>query len=184
MALLDSAERAARKHGLNGFSYADLAADVGIRKASIHYHFPTKANLALNLIDRYTARFFDALDAADAELDTAADRLRAYMKLNRDAIDEGGQLCLCVSFCLGRESLDAAVLERLNAYHVRLVQWLTDVFAVGKSDETIAGVESPAAEANACLAQMEGAQLMARAALDVTPFDDAAASLRSRIANA
>ena len=51
-ALLESAERTARQRGYDGFSYADLADDVGIRKASIHHHFPTKATLALALIER------------------------------------------------------------------------------------------------------------------------------------
>lgn len=51
-ALLQSAERAARQRGYDGFSYADLAGDVGLRKASIHHHFPTKATLALALIER------------------------------------------------------------------------------------------------------------------------------------
>jgi len=52
-ALLDSAERAARRRGFDGFSYADLAKDMGIRKASIHHHFPTKAALSVALMKRY-----------------------------------------------------------------------------------------------------------------------------------
>ena len=52
-ALLNSAERAARSKGFDGFSYADLAKEVGIRKASIHYHFPTKDALTISLMVRY-----------------------------------------------------------------------------------------------------------------------------------
>ena len=56
-ALLDLAERAVRSRGYDGFSYADLARAQGIRKASIHYHFPTKADLSQNLMARYHTRF-------------------------------------------------------------------------------------------------------------------------------
>ena len=59
--LLDSAEQAVRQRGYNGFSYADLAREIGIRKASIHHHFPTKADLGLALIERYNQNFFSKL---------------------------------------------------------------------------------------------------------------------------
>lgn len=51
--LLNSAERVARTRGFDGFSYADLAADVGTIKASIHHHFASKAALAVTLMNRY-----------------------------------------------------------------------------------------------------------------------------------
>jgi len=85
-ALLDCAERAARARGYDGFSYADLASEVGIRKASIHHHFPTKADLALELMRRYRARFGETLaEAARADL-RGAERLRAFLAVYRDAL--------------------------------------------------------------------------------------------------
>ena len=54
--ILDVAERLAQTRGFNGFSYADIAAEVGITKAALHYHFATKAGLGQALIGRYAAR--------------------------------------------------------------------------------------------------------------------------------
>ena len=46
--------------GFNGFSYADIASELGITKASLHYHFPGKAELGEALIERYADRFAGA----------------------------------------------------------------------------------------------------------------------------
>ena len=51
--------------GFNGFSYADIAAELGITKASLHYHFQSKAELGDALIARYARRFADALSGIE-----------------------------------------------------------------------------------------------------------------------
>lgn len=180
-ALLDSAEQAIRARGFDGFSYADLAADVGIRKASIHHHFPTKADLALALIARYSDNFFVKLDQISEKRPTGGARLKAYISACRDALDGGKKLCLCVAFCTGRDGLSPDVIARLDGFHRTVSAWLGEVFEAGKADNTIAGVSDIAAEAHACLAQMEGAQLIARAANDADRFDAAVARLLQRI---
>ncbi len=181
-ALLDAAEKAARARGYDGFSYADLAAEVGIRKASIHHHFPAKADLAQALIERYTEHAYAMLDAAAAARSTGGARLAGVIGTYRESIDGGNRLCLCVAFCMGRDSLSPGVLAKLDAFHVHVAAWLGDAFALGASDGSITGVSDPVAEGQACLALMEGAQLIARAARDGTRFDAAVACLRERIA--
>ncbi len=180
-ALLDSAENAIRARGYDGFSYADLAADVGIRKASIHHHFPTKADLALALITRYSENFFSKLDQIVETHHTGGTRLKAYVSACRDALDGGNKLCLCVALCTGRDGLSPEVLAKLDLFHITVAAWLSDVFASGKADCTISDVVDHDREAHACLAQMEGAQLIARTAKDSARFDAAVAGLLGRI---
>ncbi|MCR9196645.1 MAG: TetR/AcrR family transcriptional regulator [Hyphomonas sp.] len=180
-ALLDSAERAARQRGFDAFSYADLARDVGIRKASIHHHFPKKADLALDLLERYAAAFMDTLAQMEATDISAADKLSAYLDLYRDAVDGGTQVCLCVAFSAGRANLPDPVLQRLNQFHEDSVEWLTRVLTEAGRDGSMSGLNDPAAEAHATLALMEGAQLLSRAAGEITPFDTATASFRCRL---
>ena len=50
--ILDAAQRRAQTRGFNGFSYADIAAELDVTTASIHYHFSSKAELGATLIDR------------------------------------------------------------------------------------------------------------------------------------
>ncbi len=64
--ILDTAERLVQTRGFNGFSYADIATTLGVTKASLHYHFPAKAELGQRLIERYEKNFLAALGAIDA----------------------------------------------------------------------------------------------------------------------
>ena len=180
-ALLNSAELAVRQRGYNGFSFADMARDVGIRKASIHHHFPTKADLALQLIDRYAAQFETALSNIDTAEANAAIKLQAYHALYRDALAGGTQLCLCVSLSAGRDSLTDPVLNRLNQFHEDSIAWLQRTFAEAAQDGSVCGLTDPDSEASATLALMEGAQLMSRAAANIGQFDDATAAFLSRL---
>ncbi|WP_424830277.1 TetR/AcrR family transcriptional regulator [Ruegeria sp.] len=179
-ALLDVAEHAARARGFDGFSYADLADAVGIRKASIHYHFPTKADLSAALMDRYHAALEGECRKIEASHDTGSKRLRALIQLYRDALNDGKTLCLCVSLISSRESLSEEVIEKIKAFRTMMVQRISAVFELGQKDNTISGVTDPPSEARATLALLEGAHLTARAEENTITFDEAVAVLKSR----
>ena len=180
-ALLDSAERAARTRGFDGFSYADLAKDVGIRKASIHHHFPTKAALSAAIMQRYYIDFEKACANIDATQTSGGARLNALIEQYRDALDGGKSLCLCVSFSTSRESLPPEVIVQLSRFRTMAITWLQTTFETGQSDGTIAGVKDPISEAAAALPLLEGAQLAARAQESSRLFDNATALLLDRI---
>ena len=180
-ALLDSAEGAARRWGYTGFSYADLSKEVGIRKASIHHHFPKKSDLAHALLKRYRERFVRALETISLEIREGGARLEAFLRLYRDALANGDMVCLCVAFSAGRDSLTEAVLSELSRFEWQALAWLTEVFRLGRSDGSITSVADAQSEAVSCLAQVEGAQLLARGAKDVTRFDAAVLTLMRRI---
>jgi TetR/AcrR family transcriptional repressor of nem operon len=179
-ALLDFAEHAARSRGFDGFSYADLAEDVGIRKASIHYHFPTKAILSAALTDRYRASFEKLCEQVADENDTGGGRMLGLIVLYRKALGGGKTLCLCVALSSSRDSLSEEVMEKITAFRVMMIAWITQAFALGKHDGTITGVDYAEHEARATLALLEGAHLAARAEEDVGIFDQATAVLRAR----
>jgi len=179
-ALLDVAEHAARARGFDGFSYADLAEAVGIRKASIHYHFPTKAGLSVALMDRYGANIAKLCnDIAEAN-DKASHRLLGLISLYRSALNDGETLCLCVSLTASHQSLPDEVNTEIIAFRDRMTTWIAEVFALSLQDASIAGVTDPAAEARACLALLEGAHLAARAAESTKVFDQAVEVLKAR----
>lgn len=158
-----------------------MAADVGIRKASIHHHFPTKAALAVALIERY----HDDLDATCREIDrlrtTGGGRLSAMISTYRYALDEGRSLCLRVSFSASRDSLSDAAIHGLTNFRAMIIAWLATTFVLGQTDGTIANVSDPQAEAAAMLALMEGAQLAARVTQDARHYDAALRLLESRL---
>src|SRR5687767_13048426 len=92
--MLDVAERLAQTRGFNGFSYADIAAALGITKASLHYHFATKADLGRALIERYSNSFAEALAQIEASGLDARAQLQRYVQLYRDVLSND-RICLC-----------------------------------------------------------------------------------------
>lgn len=179
--LLDSAERAARRLGFDGFSYADLAADVGITKASIHHHFASKATLAVALMKRY----YQDLETACAEIDqahaTGATRLNALIARYHGALEGGQSLCLCVSFSTSTQSLSTETIAEMNRFRSMMIDWLCKTFSRGKDDGTIRNVIDPVSEAAATLPLLEGAQLSARVAQDPKRFEAAMELLSTRL---
>ncbi|MGC3940121.1 TetR/AcrR family transcriptional regulator [Roseobacter sp. EG26] len=179
-ALLDSAERAARSQGFDGFSYADLAEDVGIRKASIHHHFATKAALSVAMMQRYRLGLESACQQIDDTHTSGRDRLLALVGVYRDALRGGKSLCLCVSFSASRASLHRDVIAEIKLFRLMMLKWITTVFELGKSDGTIRGVSDPEREAAAALSLLEGAQLAARAEEDMALYEKALSLLLDR----
>lgn len=178
-ALLTRAEDLARRTGYDGFSFADLAAGAGIRKASVHHHFPTKADLAAELMDTYAARVRDRL-APWAEAPGGA-RLAAVLDLYRDALQGGRSQCLCVALSAVQDRLPLSVQEAVAGFQAEMRRWLAQAFAAGAADGTITTPAAPETEAASAFALLEGAQLVARASRDATQFDLAVAVLAARI---
>ncbi|MEM6387368.1 MAG: TetR/AcrR family transcriptional regulator [Pseudomonadota bacterium] len=179
-ALLDFAEHAARAHGWDGFSYADLADAVGIRKASVHYHFPTKSHLSVALMERYTSEMQSTCHTIDQSCKTAAQKLEAIIDHYRKALNSGQTVCLCVSFSVSRESLSDEVIARIEVFREMMIDWLTSVFDLGKADHSISRANDAKREALATLAILEGAHLAARTSCDVARFDGAVEIIEHR----
>src|SRR5208282_2895223 len=93
-AILNVAERLAQTRGYNGFSYADIAAELGVTKASLHYHFPSKAELGRALIERYHVLFGAALEAIDQGTKEPHKKLKQYVALY-DSVLSNERMCLC-----------------------------------------------------------------------------------------
>ncbi|MFL4469557.1 TetR/AcrR family transcriptional regulator [Tateyamaria armeniaca] len=178
--LLMCAEHLARSRGFDGFSYNDLAEEVGIRKASIHHHFKTKGDLSLALIIRYRDMVADRLADIAACQPRASGRLLAFLNLYREAMDGGRSLCLCVALSVTQSALPDDTRAQLAGFHADVARWLETVFRLGLRDGSIRSVGAPRAEAHAALAVVEGAQIMARAAGETSRFEAAIDVLRAR----
>jgi len=180
-ALLDAAESAARRRGFDGFSYADLAQDVGIRKASIHYHFRTKSDLSLALIQRYTTAFFADLEKISKTASTGAGRVHGLIDLYRAALSGGESVCLCVSFSAHTDPLADAVLSDIRGFRQGVIAWIAEALKLAQSDGSVRAGSWSDRDAPGLLALLEGAQLAARAQGDLAPYEAAIAALTSRL---
>jgi len=171
--ILDIAERLVQTRGFNGFSYADIADELGISKASLHYHYPGKAELGEALIVRYAARFAEALRSIDATIPAARGKLDAYVGLYADVF-RADRLCLCGILAAEYQTLPdpmrAAVIRFFDDNEI----WLTQVLRAGAQDGTLPTHRPPTDAAKMLLSGLEGAMLVARPYEDLQRFQSAA----------
>lgn len=178
--ILDVAESLVRQSGADGFSYADLSSEIGIRKASIHYHFPKKTDLLGALMKRYSVAVMEKLRVTN-DADLAKDQLAAFLQIYRGAVGQGSRLCLCVVYSLGSDRLTDETRLAISEFRNAVLDWLREVFEKASHDQSIRDVGDPGEEANAALALVEGAQIAARLTADLDRFDRATVLLSNRL---
>jgi TetR/AcrR family transcriptional repressor of nem operon len=178
--ILDVAELIVQTRGFNGFSYADIAGELGVTKASLHYHFPSKAELGSALVARYAERFAGALDAIDAAGLPARASLAAYAALYLRVL-QGGRMCLCGILAAEYQTLQQPMRDAVTRFFDANQRWLAAVLERGRSDGTLAFEGSAHDAAGLILSGLEGAMLVARAYGDDARFESAAERLLASV---
>ena len=122
-ALLSYAETQMRSKGYSAFSYADLAAKIGIKKASIHHHFPTKECLGTELINDYISRFNETLTFIEATDPDPLRRLQAFSRLFLVSANEG-LLPLCGALAAEMAALPLSLQGLTRDFFNSQLAWL------------------------------------------------------------
>lgn len=157
--------------GYNGFSYADIAKVVGIRNASIHHHFPTKADLVRELVVRYREEAAAGLARLEQHVSEPAQQLRAYVGYWEACIlDQSAAICVCALLAGQIPILPEEVASEVRAHFKALSAWLASVLERGVRDGTLLLGASAEVEADVFLATIHGAMLSARAYGDAAMF--------------
>jgi TetR/AcrR family transcriptional regulator, transcriptional repressor for nem operon len=168
-AILDCARALIVRGGYNGFSYADIATTVGIRKPSIHYHFPTKEDLVRTLVHRYRLEAEAGLAETTRRAAGPLEQVRGYLGFWSACIADGTMpICVCALLASELPLLPVSVAEEVGAHFRTLSSWLASAL----------GSES---EAEVVLAAVHGAMLSARACEDPQLFTTITESLLARI---
>jgi TetR/AcrR family transcriptional regulator, transcriptional repressor for nem operon len=174
--ILISAQRFVQQRGFNGFSYADVADQVGIRKASLHHHFATKADLGSALIETYAAQFNVALAHIDQSGGDGLGKLHAYVDLYRSNLKEG-RMCMCGMLATESLTLETSMLPMLKQFFARNTDWLEQLLAEGRSQGVLFFDGVAAEHARAALSTLQGASLVCRGDGDLAAFDRTSAIL-------
>ena len=174
--VLDVAEQLVQVRGFNGFSYADIAAELHITKASLHYHFATKADLGEALIARYATRFFSALDAADSDGTSAPAKLSAYAKLYADVLSQQ-RMCLCGMLAAEYPTLPPPMQSAVLGFFDHNETRLQAVLEQGRNEGSLEFTGPARDTARMIISGLEGAMLVTRPYGDAARFQVAADSL-------
>lgn len=178
--ILDVAERLVQRRGFNGFSFADIATAVGVRKASLHYHFATKTDLGLALVARYRTNFLDALRAIEGDTEETGKRLQRYVELY-GAVLRKKRMCMCGMLATDAATLPRGMRDSVAGFFGENVSWLTGVLEQGRKRGEIAYEGTAASMAAFFVSSLEGAMLVAHGSGHRESFDRAAQRLLSTV---
>jgi TetR/AcrR family transcriptional regulator, transcriptional repressor for nem operon len=159
--VLDIAERLVQVRGFNGFSYADIAGELGITKAALHYHFAGKADLGEALITRYTSKFAEALAVVDTTAPDAAARLAGYADLYLQVL-RNERMCLCGMLAAEYQTLPQAMQDAVMRFFDQNERWLEGVLEEGRAEGVLEFAGPARGTARFIIGSLEGAMLIAR----------------------
>ncbi len=178
--ILDIAQRLVQTRGFNAFSYGDIAEALHVTKASLHYHFSTKADLGVSLIDRYHQRVQEALAEIDRSGAGAPDKIRAYVRIYSDVLRDH-RMCLCGMLAAEFATLPKAMQSALDRYFERNDRWLGAVLEEGRAEGSLRFSGTSADMAQFLIASLEGSMMLARSHGGMARFDAAARRLLAEL---
>jgi len=181
---MDAAQKLCQTRGYNGFSFHDLAKIVGIRTASIHYHFPTKADLGKALIVNYRQRMEMALAEIERRESTLSGRLKRVAGLLRANLRDGDRMCLCGMLAAEVDSISPKMRKELQRLFDEVEGWLARCLEEARKSGNASFSGSPASAARAIFGAMEGATMSARAFGDEERLTDSARWIATQLAEA
>jgi TetR/AcrR family transcriptional repressor of nem operon len=180
--ILDIAERLVQTRGFSNFSYADIASELGITTASLHYHFPGKAELGHALITRYAQRFSEALSQIEKDQPNARAKLEAYAGLYADVL-RGKRMCMCGILAAEYQTLPKPMRSEVIRFFDDNQEWLSHLLTEGQTDHTLNFTGPVQDVAQNILSTLEGAMLVARPYGDLHRFNAAANQLLNGLSN-
>lgn len=178
--ILDMAQQLVQTRGFNAFSYGDIAEALHVTKASLHYHFTTKADLGVSLIDRYDRRVQDALREIDRSGIGAADKIRAYVRIYADVLRDE-RMCMCGMLAAEFATLPKAMQAALDRYFEQNDRWLTTVLEEGRAAGALRFSGSAADMAQFLIGSLEGSMMLARSHGGMARFDAATRRLLAEL---
>lgn len=160
--ILESAARLTKLKGFDAFSYRDISAEIGIKTSSIHYHYPTKLDLAVALVDYYGGWFLSFLRQLSGKPIDGFEQLKTLFEAIANVSGEERHMCLCGMLCADVHSVSETAKDKLHQFFVEFEDWLTKTIQKGVEEGSIHTSIRPKSTAKEIAAITEGSMLIAR----------------------
>lgn len=167
--ILSLARGYVQRFGFNGFSFQTIADDLGIKKASIHYHFKSKEEMGLAILDHYIAAFAkwseDVKSKSNATL-----KLEAYFKIFERFIQDDKKVCPIGVLSSDFHTLPETMRSRLWDLHDHQRKWLITTMREGRHAGEFADDLNETEAADTILSAIQGGLLASRIRGDFGPL--------------
>jgi len=172
--IMDLAEKAIIQGGYSAFSFRELAAQIGIKSASVHYHFPTKGDLAVSVMRRYKESFANELPQLEEIEATPKQLINGFIDGFKNKIVDNQNMSLCTMLTTDVQQLPDEVKQELAAFYLIKLQWIEQVYLLEEAtNESLAKQK-----ANQMLASLHGASILVQATGETERYEEAVAYLR------
>jgi len=178
--ILEIAQRLVQQRGVNGFSYADIAKEVGISKPSLHHHFTTKSALITRLIENYTEQLVNYLDSLSKGNLTYSQKLNGYYDLYRNSLNEE-RICLGGMLSAEALTLGPEIQPLLQVFFKYQQKWLIELLEQGVSSGEFHLATPINTQASVIIATLQGALVVSRATKTSDFFESSIEGLSSFI---
>lgn len=175
--IMSVARKTVQAHGYNALSFRDLAAEVGIKSASVHYHFPTKGDLGAELARRYTDDGRAYLAELMSSYKDQRSCIKKYTDIFRAALVDDNRMCLCGIMAAEHDHLPPEVLAEVNRFTELNIEWLSGLLALNTAEAK--PKKTLRRQAMGIYAAIEGAQLLARGQNNISIYDEVIDSYRA-----
>lgn len=160
--ILDCAQGLIQTRGYNGFSFRDIASDIGIKSSSIHYYYPGKTDLAVAVASKYRSDFTEMTqDLLDSDTTSVA-KLQAYADVFEVTLKHENRLCLCGMLASEVNSVEPELRAEIKAFFDDQHRVLMDILSDGQSKGEVRAELQTSETAKSYLAALEGAMMLAR----------------------
>ena len=161
--ILNLAESLLQDKGFNGFSYAHISSELGVKNAAIHYHYPTKEALGCAVVKRYRDRFQLWINNARVKDLSSKEKLDWFFSIYTDTRADEGKVCLVGSMEAEFNSIPKELHSEVTALHKELLVWLQTMLAEGRDAGAFNFNGDPANKAALIHSSLQGGLQMARA---------------------
>lgn len=179
LAIIDVAEKAILSHGYKAMSFRDVAAEVGIKSASVHYHFPTKGDLCAAVMARYRLEYAEQLALPKKKRQAAQKALNKFIDYFKTRFVDQGHVSLCTVLAAEKNLLDEATAQELADFYALKTDWLATV--VSYMQKEWMPTEEAMKYASQILASLHGASVLVRATGQTEYFEAAVAPWRTLV---
>jgi len=161
--ILNLGEALLQDKGFNGFSYANIAAELGVKNAAIHYHYPSKEDLGIAVIQRYRERFKLWINNARIKDLSYSEKLDWFLSIYSNTRADQGKVCLVGALEVEFNSIPEGLRVEVEALHREMLAWLESTLSEGREAGVFQFNGLPAHKAALIFSSLQGALQMARA---------------------
>lgn len=167
--ILDLARGYLQRLGFNGFSFQTIADALGIRKASIHYHFKSKEEMGLALLENYTDSFKQWAERKSVE-PKAAVRLEGFFRIFERFADDESKVCPIGVLSSDFHTLPKKMRAKLGEFYEMQNTWLIATLKAGKTSGEFSADINEAETADTIISAIQGGLFASRVRGDSGPL--------------